>query len=254
MNSGTPRIASTGKALAMLEAVLADRGQSSMVSLAKRLGEPPATAHRQVTTLAADGYLRPTAGGRYCAGPRLLNLLALVDIKQPAINVAPPILERLAKTTRAVVQLGTLENDMVTYRIKTGVSAHRLFTRVGMQLEAYCSAIGKALLAALPADERRAYLANGPFVALTQRTITDPVLLSRELDETSVRGHAIDDGEIADDLRCMAVPVLRPDGLAVAAISVSQSGPPFRCSDRMVLKGLCRAAEAIESAAFSASS
>ncbi|MDE2596533.1 MAG: IclR family transcriptional regulator [Sphingomonadales bacterium] len=251
MRNGTPHIASLCRTLATLEAVVEDGGRSNVSALARAIDMPVATAHRQVSTLVAEGYLKPCGGGRHIAGPRLLGLMHRLDEKQVIANVAAPFLHRLAGDLRTVVQLGTLENDMVTYRIKTGEGAGSLFTRIDMQLEAYCSGIGKVLLAYLPQDQRAAYVATGPFVPLTARTIIDPTLLAMELAAAKDQGFAIDDGEIADDLRCMAVPICHPDGRVLASISVSQSGPPFRHPDEYLLERLKMAAVDIERAAFS---
>lgn len=70
-----------------------------------------------------------------------------------------------------------LENDMVTYLVREGAEARTIFSEENKQLEAYCSGIGRMLLASLPEPDREAYLAEGPFVALTERTITDPAEL-----------------------------------------------------------------------------
>lgn len=250
MRNGTPHIASLGRTFAMLEAVVEDGGRSNVSVLARAIAMPIATAHRQVATLVAEGYLKPCGGGRHIAGPKLLGLLHRLDEKQMIANVAAPVLQRLAARLRTVVQLGTLENDMVTYRIKTGEGAGALFTRIGMQLEAYCSGIGKVLLAHLPADQRAAYIASGPFVALTAKTITDPQQLAAELEAVAGQGFAIDNGEIAEDLRCMAVPIRLPDGRVLAGLSISQSGPPFRHADEHLLNQLRAAARMIEQAAF----
>lgn len=140
---------------------------------------------------------------------------------------------------------------MVTYRIKTGQGSHRLFTKVGMQLEAYCSGIGKVLLAHLPAAERAAYLASGPFVPLTARTIVDPEELALELERVADQGVAIDDGEIAEGLVCLAVPVHAPDGSVPIAISVSRFETDRPAIDRTrILALLKEAAAEIEFAAF----
>lgn len=251
MSAGTPQISSLKRTLVMLEAVIADGGRSSVAELARQVGMPLATAHRQVKTLAAEGYLMASGGGRYVVGARLFGLLHRLDEKQTIANVAAPLLHGLAARVRSVVQLGTFENDMVTYRIKTGRGAHALFTRVGMQLEAYCSGIGKVLLAHLPDDERENYLAGGPFVPLTARTIVDPARLREELDTVRVRGFAIDDEEIATDLRCMAVPLRRTDGKVLAAISVSQAlSSRSRLADAPLLTLVKEVAEAIERQAF----
>jgi DNA-binding IclR family transcriptional regulator len=234
MREITPSLNSPARTLAVLEQIIADGGRSSVSAIARTIGIPVSAAHRHVNALLAAGYLARSAYGRHVAGPALRRIAGMIDEKQIVANAAAVILDRLASRTKCVCQLGTLENDMVTYRLKTGRSADNLFTRVGMQLEAYCSAIGKVLLANLNADERAAYLANGPFIALTDRTITDPEALERELARARREGFAVDDEEVVAGLRCVAVPVRNPSGEVIAAISASQAAdrqgpmPPSR--------------------------
>ncbi len=242
---GTPTISALSRTLAMLEAVVADGGQSNISAIARSIGMPVATAHRQVATLVAEGYLRSGVGNRHFPGERLLNLVHRLDEKQLIANVAAPVLHRLATRLRCIVQMGTLENDMVTYRIKMGHGSHALFTRVGMQLEAYCSAIGKVLLANLPATERSNYLAGGPFVALTPYTITDPAALAAELERVHEQGHAFDEQEIALDLSCVAVPIHSGDGRVMAAISASAGQWASEEARLNALSGLKAAADEI---------
>jgi DNA-binding IclR family transcriptional regulator len=222
MRHGTPPIASLGRSLSLLEAIIADRDDRSVPQLAEQLGLPRATAHRQVTTFVAEGFLARIEGGRIVAGPRLLALMQRLDATQPLVAAAAPVLHRLAVRLRCLVQLGTLDNDMVTYRIKTGLGSGAIFTKVGMQLEAYCTGIGKVLLAHLVPAEREAYLATGPFPAVTAHTITDPAMLRVELAEVAEQGFARDREEIAEGLVCLAVPVRSADGRVIAAISASR--------------------------------
>lgn len=249
MRNGIPTIAAFGRTLATLEAVIDDGGQTSIAAIARAIGMPVATAHRQVATLVAEGYLVAGQGGRYVAGPRLLGLLHRLDEKQVLVACAAPLLHGLAADLGCVVQLGTFENDMVTYRIKAGEGSGALFTRVGMQLEAYCSGMGKVLLAHLPEVQRSAYLDTGPFPALTDRTITDAEALAAELRRVAQKGFAVDDGEIADGLFCLAVPVRAPDGRVLAAASVSQVKAKMRAADD-ILPVLRKTAGAIEATAF----
>jgi len=251
MRNGTPTLSATSRALAMLEAVIADGGLSTVSALARAQAMPAATAHRQIATLVAEGFLAPMGGGRHRAGPRLRAMLAQVDDRQVMAHAAAPLLHRLAVRFGGVAQMGTLENDMVTYRVKTGENAGDLFTRVEMQLEAYCSGMGKVLLAHLPVREREAYLAGGPFGALTPNTITDPADLARELACVANQGYALDRGEIVADLSCMAVPVHQADGSVVAAISLSRHGPGG--ADPRILKALRDTARAVERACHSPS-
>lgn len=224
MRNHTPRVGAASRTLVMLEAVLADEGRSSIAAIARRCDMPVATAHRQVATLVDQGYLALGPSGRHIAGPKLIGLLLRLDEKQIIANCAAPVLHRLAAESGTVMQLGTFENDMVTYRIKTGQGAGALFSRVGMQLEAYCSGIGKVLLANLTEERRRAYLSTGPFPALTAQTITDPQAIAVELARVRAQGYAIDAQEVADGLVCIAVPVTLPDGRVLAAISSSRFG------------------------------
>lgn len=228
MRRGTPPIASLARSLAMLQAVLADREGGSITTLADQLGVPRATAHRQVATLLREEYLRRLPGGRLVAGKKLHALLDLVDDRQVITAAAAPVLHRLAARLKCVAQLGTLENDMVTYRIKTGRGAGDFFTRVGLQLEAYCTGIGKVLLAGLPEADREAYLATGPFPPLTPFTITDPARLREELAQVARQGYARDDEEIAEGLACLAAPIRTPDDRVVAAISISRVTAPAK--------------------------
>lgn len=239
MRHGTPAISALSRSLAMLEAVLADRAGRSVPEIAANIGLPRATAHRQVSTLIAEGFLTRVQGGRLGPGPRLLGLLELVDAKQVIVAAAAPLLHRLADRLHCLVQLGTLENDMVTYRIKTGQGAGDIFTRIGMQLEAYCTGIGKVLLAHLPLREREAYLATGPFPALTANTITEPALLRQELATVAAQGFARDLEEIAEGIACIAVPIFGPDGTVAAAISASRpAGANPAQSERQIVETL----------------
>jgi IclR family transcriptional regulator, acetate operon repressor len=251
MRDRTPQLSSFKRTLTMLDAVLEDGAENNVSGIARKLGVPVATAHRQVATLVAEGYLAPVSYGRHVAGARLLRLLQKVDYKSVIANVAAPILNRVAKEVRSIVQLGTLENDMVTYRLKMGDKADTLFTKIGMQLEAYCSGVGKVLLAHLPTSARNSYLASGPFVPLTPHTIVDPERLSAELDQIRAQGFAEDVGEILEGLLCMAVPVRAHNGKVVAAISVTQDAhSPKRTSPERLLPMLRSAANQIETAAF----
>ena len=213
------------KGLRLLEALVRDGGRSTLSAVAARLAMPPQTAHRLALTLEAEGYLVRTAKGVYRAAPRLAAL-ALPAAARPdlAARLRRP-LARLAGHFGAYAHAGILEDGMVTYIVKESGEAADLFTAERMQLEAYCSAIGKILLAALPEAELGAYLAGGPLVALTANTITDPAVLRGELDRVRRSAVAYDRHEIRSDLFCIAVP-LPPsdDGRTEGAISLSFLG------------------------------
>jgi IclR family transcriptional regulator, acetate operon repressor len=216
--SGT---AALDRALDLFLAVLADQGRSTPTDLAARLGLPGSTAYRLLHPFLARGLLMKSAPGRYGAGAAL-GVAAGVETSEQAIaRLARPSLAALAQRLGATAHLGVLEGDMVTYLAKAEGGGPALFTREGIQLEAYCSGIGKVLLAHLPADAQDAYLAGGPFVALTAHTLTDPERMRAEWRRIKAQGFGVDAEEIIPGLICLAAPVQAPDGSVRLAVSAS---------------------------------
>jgi DNA-binding IclR family transcriptional regulator len=209
------------RALALMRAIVEDGGASNVSRIAKSNGIPPASAHRIVRTLARCGFLVEADRGKFAPGRELRALASNAGEMRTLASLARAELNALARATRRIAHLGVLEDDMVTYLVKAGTAGEVVFTREGMQLEAYCSGIGKVLLAHLPSEALELYLASGPFVALTEKTKTDPAVLREELDAVRNNGFAIDDREVASDLHCFAVPLHWPDGRVRAAISLA---------------------------------
>ena len=214
---------SVEKSFAFLAALLGDGPDGSVAAVSERLGIPRSTAYRMVAAMAAAGLVAPVGKGTYGAGLALMDMAARGSRRKVLLYAARRGLTRLARDLGCVAHMGILENDMVTYLYKAQGGRVDVMTRPGMQLEAYCSAIGKMLLASGADDERERYLAAGPFIALTARTLVDPDALRAELVAVRDRDYAIDAEEVADGLVCMAVPVRSAQGKVEAAISVSNT-------------------------------
>lgn len=212
---------SVAKAFKLLSRIVSDGGKSSLTEITAPLKIPLPTAHRIAETLIRQGYLVRSRRGHYHAGPELRILHPNLSIAEVASGIARPLLAKLARKYKCTAHLGVLEGGMVTYLVKAGNTETELFTREKMQLEAYCSAIGKILLAAEPEQDLEAYLENGPFVSLTANTLVAPDLLRSEIEAVSDNGIAIDNREVSEDLFCIAVPVTDQDGRIFAAISLS---------------------------------
>jgi DNA-binding IclR family transcriptional regulator len=216
--------ASLEKALTLFGRIAKDRGTTPLKPLVADLELPRSTLYRLLGALQDFGLITRGARGLYDVGLPLVETLGGITPSQHLAGLSRPSLQELADLCGATAHLGVLENDMVTYLVKVtgkGAAADAVFTRENAQLEAYCSGIGKVLLAALPKAAREQYLAAGPFVPLTGQTITDSDALRRSLELVRQEDFAEDDGEVADDLFCLAVPVRRNNGAVHAAISVS---------------------------------
>jgi DNA-binding IclR family transcriptional regulator len=218
---------SIDRTLDLFAAIVDDNGATSIGALARRLSLPMSTAHRLVARLQAHGLVASIGRGRYGAGSMIARAAARFDHDRILASASRPHLRRLAKATGRTTHLGVLRDDMVTYLVKESVGVDDLFTRESMQLEAYASAVGKVLLAALPQADLDAYLSGDGFVPLTRRTITEPAALRRHLRQVREQGFALDEYEIADDLFCVAAPVRGRAGEVRAAIScAARAGAP----------------------------
>lgn len=221
----TPASQTLDKALVLFKAILADDGQSPLRVLADVAGLPFSTAYRLAVTLERQGMIQKERRGRYIAGPSMMAAARQIDESRLIARLSRPALAKLARRLKQTVHLGVLEDGMVTYLVKETYGPAAIFTQEGMQLEAYCSGIGKVLLAHLDEDGRERYLSDGPFIALTSNTIIAPAQLRDHLKGVKIQGWAVDDAEVFETLKCVATPILRTDGSVVAAISVSAPAP-----------------------------
>lgn len=220
--------------------------------MAKRCGLSIATTHRLLSTLEGLGAVIHAAPGEYRIGTTLFRLTDGSSRDKVFAAASEVNLRHICKNICETAHFGILDSDfMVTYLAKA--ARHEQFppTVIGSQLEAYCSGLGKVLLAALPDEQRANYLSEGPFVALTSRTITDPNCLMKELNLIAIRGYAVDDCEMFEALRCVAVPVMDASGKIVAALSAS-SDPSRMPEDGIpqVARALTEHARAISSRLF----
>jgi IclR family transcriptional regulator, acetate operon repressor len=202
--------------------ILRDQGHVSLRSQAESLGIPVSTAYRLARRLHEAGLISRIGRGYFAAGLELARLTAGFPPARVTADAAGPHLRRLAHRLGLTVHLGVIEEDMVTYLSKVHGGGPDLFTRTGTQLEAYYSAIGKVLLAALPDSQLDRYLGVGPFIALTSNTISSPEGLRKEIIAVRSEGFATDAEEACENLRCIAVPVRDRHAGVVAAISAAR--------------------------------
>jgi len=212
---------SSDKSAAVLFAVLDDDGIFEEEKLRVRLGLTPATLYRHLSALVSSGLLMRVRRGQYCPGPSLLKQTERFSLNDILARAGRVPLRRLSDNLSVTAHLGILETHMVTYLVKVSAGDESVFTREDGQLEAYCSGIGKILLAALPDEELDRYLGDGPFPGLTARTITDPCEMLQEFERIRAQGFALDEGEIDDRLYCVAVPVYGRRGDTLAGLSIS---------------------------------
>lgn len=232
LRSGGDRVQALERAFMLLD-VLGQR-EAGVSELARATGLHKATVHRLLQTLLHVGAVEVGAEkGRYRLGLRLLELGGRVLARFDLREVAGPHLARFRDESRLTVHMAVLDGPDVVYieKLDSPTSIHMAST-VGTRFPAYCTALGKAILAFLPGQELEAVLARTRFAARTPRTITSAEVLRQHLATVRSRGYAVDDSENEEGIRCVGAPVFAYTGKVVAAISAS--GPIFSVTPERV--------------------
>lgn len=188
---------------------------------AKRLDLPRATVRRALLTLAALGFAEERER-YYRLTPKVLSLAGAYLGASLASTLFQPACTALSAQYGETFSLAVLEGDdavMVAY-----ATPRRLYDGggLGMRMPAYCSAVGRVLLAGAPQDERDAYLKRLKPTKVTSQTVTDKATLRRILNHVEQDGYALASEEAEAGFRSLAVPIVHPAGLARYALNVGR--------------------------------
>jgi|Deesub1362B_J571_1020462.scaffolds.fasta_scaffold12811_3 DNA-binding IclR family transcriptional regulator len=221
-------IQSVERALDILELFSPSRRRLGISEISREMGLPKTTVHGLVTTLCKRGFLhRDPDTRKYELGLKLYELGAVLASCLEVNQRSAPFVQRLAREVRLMARVALWDGDTALVTLSVHPRSRALqFPQIGPRIPGYCSAIGKAVLAFLPPEELKAYLRRNRLVRYTPRTITEEEQLLQELDNTRMRGYALDRGEIVSGLACIGAPIRRSDGQPIASISVS--GDPRR--------------------------
>ncbi|MGH3137033.1 MAG: IclR family transcriptional regulator [Gaiellaceae bacterium] len=215
------------RGLAILSSFTPTRPLLGVSELARAVDLSRSTAHRYVATLAELGYLKQDPATRkYRLGPRVLDLGFSAISSMELRELAAPHLQELSDTTGRTANMAILDGAEVVYIERCRASQPRqreidLNLHVGSRLPAYCTSLGKVLLAFLPDDERRSLLARMELVRRGRNTIVGRSALKNELVRVRFSGIAVNNEELANGLRSIAAPVRSQSGEVVAAINLA---------------------------------
>ncbi len=228
------RVQVLDRALAALE-ILANRdGECSLVDLCTEMKLHKSTVHRLAMVLEQHRLVDKNPDtGRYRLGLRLFEFgskaIATLDLR----GRARPYLDRLQRQFGETVFFCILDDGQVFYMEKVeSQQSVRTACTVGSRAPAYCTAVGKAMLAELAEPEVGEVIRRWGLKAVTANTITKASALRAELRAVRSRGYAIDDEEKEVGLRCVSAAVRGHSGKLFAAMSVS--GPAFRMTKERI--------------------
>ena len=218
---------SLARGLIVIQAFTQATPQMTISQLSIKTGLSRAAVRRCLYTLTKLGFAGAEDGQRYSLRPRMLSLSHTYTTSSNLTTAAQPILERMSQTFRESFSVATLDGDDIVYVARTQVSSRVMAVdlHIGSRLPAYCTSMGRVLLAHLPPDQLESYLARIDLVPHTTRTITSMDKFRLSLRSVRRLGYALVDQELEVGLRSLAVPVYAPNGRVVATVNLSGSAP-----------------------------
>ncbi len=218
---------SLARGLIVIQAFTQQSPQMTISQLSVKTGLSRAAVRRCLYTLSKLGFAGAEDGQRYALRPRMLSLSHTYTTSSTLSTAAQPILERMSQTFRESFSVATLDGNEIVYIARTQVPSRVMAVdlHIGSRLPAYCTSMGRVLLAYLPPDQLESYLARVELIPHTTRTITSVEKLRAALRTVRRLGYALVDQELEVGLRSLAVPVYAPSGRVVATVNLSGNAP-----------------------------
>jgi DNA-binding IclR family transcriptional regulator len=210
-------------------ALLSDGKPRKLTDLSADIGLNSSTTFRLLATLVYHNYVeRDEASGEYRLGLACLELAQSYHTGNDLRRAALPIMESLRDSSTETIHLGVLDKMEVVYLEKLhGLHAVGLMSsRVGARAPAYCTGVGKTLLAYTDPAQVQQHFEQTGLPRHTDTTIQTTAALSTHLRQIQTQGYAFDLGEHEAEVCCVAAPIFDGDGQIIAALSVS--GPATR--------------------------
>lgn len=214
-------VQSFARGLQVIRSFSAEAPQQTLTEVAARSGLTRAGARRILLTLHTLGYVS-TDGKLFELTPRILDLGFAYLSSMPIWNLAEPAMEALAQQVGESCSAAVLEGTDIVYVLR--VSTHKIMSislGVGSRLPAYCTSMGRMLLASLPDDEVLQRLKAHPPQALTRHTVTDVADVMAKVRTARKQGWCLVNQELEEGLISLAAPVIDRSGRTVAALNIS---------------------------------
>jgi IclR family pca regulon transcriptional regulator len=220
--TGDPNfMTSLARGLAVIQAFSQRRHHLTISQVSTTTGLSRAAVRRCLYTLAKLGFAGSDDNRHFFLRPRILALGHSYISSMPLATAAQPVLEHISHLLHESCSIATLDGAEIVYIARANVTRiMSIDLGVGSRLPAFCTSMGRAILANLPPEELESVLARIEFKRYTERTITNPAKLTQALRQIRRDGYSIIDQELEHGLRSMAVPIQNPNGKVVAALNI----------------------------------
>ena len=216
------RVRSAERVAAVLDLLRRSPQPLRHIDVATAIELPKSSTSNLLDTLVDVGLVRLDDHG-YSLGVRLIELGAAAAERLDIRGIARPTLRQLSELGIGTSNLAILQGHDVLYIEKVNNPDHviQIATRIGGTVPAHVTALGKVLVAALPAPERARWINDHAFTPVTENTIVSAAEFERALEFAAGNGYALDDEEQNLRTVCVAAPVRDHTGVTVAAISLT---------------------------------
>jgi len=218
---GDSYVQSFARGLQVIRSFNARAPRQTLSEVAAASGLTRAGARRILLTLQALGYVE-SDGKLYALTPKILDLGFAYLSSMPIWDLAEPVMQALVDQVRESSSAAVLEGDDILYVLR--VHTHKIMSislGVGSRLPAYCTSMGRVLLAGMDDAALHARLAGMHLPALTRRTVTDREQLFKLIAQTRAQGWCLVDQELEEGLISIAAPVTNRAGRTIAALNLS---------------------------------
>jgi IclR family pca regulon transcriptional regulator len=244
---GDSYVQSFARGLEVIRSFSASAPRQTLTEVATRTGLTRAGARRILLTLQTLGYVE-SDGKLFVLTPRILDLGFAYLSSMPIWDVAEPVMEDLVEQVKESCSAGVLEGTDIVYVLR--VSTRKIMRNslgVGSRLPAYCTSIGRMLLAGLPDDQVLRLLRASPVEARTRHTVTDVDALLAKVQQARRQGWCLVNQELEEGLVSMAAPIVDRTGATIAAMNISGQAnrTPARQMQEAMLPALREAARAV---------
>jgi IclR family transcriptional regulator, pca regulon regulatory protein len=234
--AGDPNfMTSLARGLAVIQAFAQRQREPTVSQISAKTGFSRAAVRRCLYTLAKLGFAASDDSRHFHLRPRVLALGHSYISSMPLAAMAQPILENVSHILRESCSMATLDRTDIVYIARANVTRiMSIDLVVGSRLPAFCTSMGRVLMADLPAEKLDAFLARVEFKRYTERTVVNAEKLRQLLRLVQRHGFCIVDQELESGLRSMAVPVRDSAGRVVAALNVGAHAQRVSIQDLQV--------------------
>ena len=215
----------------LIDVLAVKEGSATLKEISEKTGLHPSTTHRILNDLVLGRYVDRPESGHYRLGMRLLELGNCVKARLNVRDVALEPMQDLHQLTQQPVNLSVRQGDEIVYieRAYSERPSMQVVRAIGGRAPLHLTSVGKLFLAADDNVRVRAYANRTGLPGHTRNSITQIIILERELSKVRQYGVAHDNEELELGVRCLAAGIYDDQSKLVAGLSIS--APSDRMSD-----------------------